>query len=72
MFEQAEYLLVVPCMEILFILIGFSLMVALFFLGCFFWAVRSGQYEDRYTPSIRILFEERQPQAVTTAKKSEE
>lgn len=50
-------------MEVLFVLIGFSLMVALFFLGCFFWAVRSGQYEDRYTPAIRILFEDRQPQA---------
>jgi cbb3-type cytochrome oxidase maturation protein len=49
-------------MEVLFILIGFSLMVALFFLGCFFWAVKSGQYEDRYTPAIRILFEDRQPQ----------
>jgi cbb3-type cytochrome oxidase maturation protein len=47
-------------MEVLFILIGFSLLVALFFLGCFFWAVKSGQYEDRYTPAIRILFEDRQ------------
>lgn len=50
-------------MEVLFILIGFSLLVALFFLGCFFWAVQSGQYEDRYTPSVRILFEDRQPKA---------
>jgi cbb3-type cytochrome oxidase maturation protein len=47
-------------MEVLFILIGFSLMVALFFLACFFWAVKSGQYEDRYTPAIRILFEDHQ------------
>lgn len=53
-----------PRMEILFLLIGFSLLVALFFLGCFFWAVQSGQYEDRYTPALRILFEERPPQAV--------
>lgn len=47
-------------MEVLFILIGFSLMVALFFLGCFFWAVKSGQYEDRYTPAVRMLFDDRQ------------
>ena len=47
-------------MEILFILIGFSLLVALTFLGCFFWAVKTGQYEDRYTPAIRVLFDERQ------------
>jgi cbb3-type cytochrome oxidase maturation protein len=47
-------------MEILFILIGFSLLVAIFFLSCFFWAVKTGQYEDRYTPAIRMLFDEQQ------------
>ena len=45
-------------MEALFMLIGFSLMVALLFLGFFIWAVRSGQYEDRYTPAVRVLFDE--------------
>lgn len=44
-------------MEVIFILIGFSLMIALIFLALFFWAVRSGQYDDSYTPSIRILFD---------------
>ncbi len=39
-------------------LIGFSLLVALIFLGLFFWAVRSGQYDDHHTPSMRILFDE--------------
>lgn len=58
-------------MEVLFVLIGFSLMLALFFLGCFFWAVRSGQYEDRYTPSVRILFEEPQPKPVSSKKLEE-
>ncbi|MDG2449280.1 MAG: cbb3-type cytochrome oxidase assembly protein CcoS, partial [Saprospiraceae bacterium] len=24
----------------------------------FFWAVGSGQYDDDYTPSIRILFDD--------------
>lgn len=38
-------------------LIGFSLLVALLFLGLFFWAVRDGQYDDSYTPSMRILFD---------------
>ena len=59
-------------MEILFILIGFSLMVAIFFLGCFFWAVKTGQYEDRYTPAIRMLFEERQPKTNSPAPQQEE
>ncbi len=45
-------------MNILFVLIGVSLFAALIFLALFIWAVRSGQYEDNYTPSIRILFEE--------------
>ena len=45
-------------MMIIFLLIGISLLVALTFLGAFLWAVRSGQYDDDYTPSVRMLFEE--------------
>ncbi len=45
-------------MNILFILIGVSLFAALIFLGMFIWAVKTGQYDDNYTPSIRILFDE--------------
>lgn len=35
-----------------------SLIIALFFLVSFFWAIRSGQYDDDYTPSVRILFDD--------------
>jgi cbb3-type cytochrome oxidase maturation protein len=35
-----------------------SLSLALAFLGGFIWAVRSGQYEDTFTPSMRVLAEE--------------
>jgi cbb3-type cytochrome oxidase maturation protein len=45
-------------MAIIFLLIGISLLVALAFLGGFLWAVRSGQYDDEYTPSVRMLFDE--------------
>ncbi|SFP89308.1 cbb3-type cytochrome oxidase assembly protein CcoS [Hymenobacter arizonensis] len=45
-------------MTIIFLLIGISLIVALLFLGAFLWAVRSGQYEDTYTPAVRMLFDE--------------
>ncbi|MBX7202211.1 MAG: cbb3-type cytochrome oxidase assembly protein CcoS [Bacteroidia bacterium] len=45
-------------MSALYILIGISLCVALVFLGAFLWAVRKGQFDDDYTPSVRILFEE--------------
>lgn len=45
-------------MSIIFILIGLSLFVAIIFLFVFFWNVKSGQYEDDYTPSVRILFDD--------------
>ncbi|WP_282036960.1 cbb3-type cytochrome oxidase assembly protein CcoS [Saccharicrinis aurantiacus] len=45
-------------MNILYLLVGVSLFAALFFLGLFVWAVKSGQYEDTYTPSVRILFDD--------------
>ncbi len=35
-----------------------SLVIALFFLGSFFWAAKNGQYDDDYTPSVRILFDD--------------
>lgn len=47
-------------MTIVFLLILLSLVVALGFLGAFLWAVKSGQYDDEYTPSVRILFDEKQ------------
>lgn len=48
-------------MTIIFFLIGLSLVVALTFLAAFLWAVRSGQYDDAYTPSVRMLFEDEVP-----------
>lgn len=46
-------------MTIIIILICVSLSIALLFLLLFLWSVRSGQYEDVYTPSVRMLFEEK-------------
>ena len=45
-------------MSVIFLLIGFSLLVAIGFLIAFFWSIRSGQFEDDYTPSVRILFDD--------------
>ena len=45
-------------MEVIFILIGFSLVIALGFLASFIWATKTGQYDDDYTPSVRILFDD--------------
>ena len=45
------------------VLIGFSITVAIGFLVAFLWAVKSGQYDDKYTPSVRILFDDNKPQS---------
>jgi cbb3-type cytochrome oxidase maturation protein len=53
------------------VLIGFSLTVATGFLIAFLWAVKSGQYDDKYTPSLRILFDEpKVPSSEETNKKN--
>ena len=45
-------------MGIIYIMIVVSLVVALGFLGAFIWSVKSGQYDDDYTPSVRMLFDD--------------
>ncbi|MBK7630805.1 MAG: cbb3-type cytochrome oxidase assembly protein CcoS [Ignavibacteriales bacterium] len=45
-------------MSVIVVLIGFSLFVAVGFLIAFLWSVKSGQYSDTYTPSVRVLFED--------------
>ena len=45
-------------MNILYLLIGVSLLAAIIFLWLFVWSVKSGQYDDNYTPSVRILFDD--------------
>lgn len=45
-------------MSVIFILAGVSLTVAAGFLIAFLWAVKSGQYDDDYTPSVRMLFDD--------------
>ncbi len=45
-------------MSVIYILITVSISVAVFFLIAFIKAVRSGQYDDDYTPSVRMLFDD--------------
>lgn len=45
-------------MSVMLILIFFSISTALLFLIAFVWAVRTGQFEDDYTPSVRILLDD--------------
>ncbi|WP_224487954.1 cbb3-type cytochrome oxidase assembly protein CcoS [Robertkochia flava] len=45
-------------MSVIYILITVSLIVAVIFFVAFVMAVRSGQFDDGYTPSVRMLFED--------------
>ena len=49
-------------MFVIIILVFVSIIVASGFLVAFLWAVKNGQYEDTYSPSVRILFDDRQPE----------
>ncbi|MFA5833362.1 MAG: cbb3-type cytochrome oxidase assembly protein CcoS [Bacteroidota bacterium] len=45
-------------MAVMVVMIGFSFLIAVGFLIAFLWSVKSGQYEDKYTPSVRMLFDD--------------
>jgi cbb3-type cytochrome oxidase maturation protein len=50
-------------MQVIVVLIGFSLLVAVGFLVAFLWAVRSGQYDDDVSPGMRMLFDDKKPES---------
>ncbi len=45
-------------MSVVFLLIIIGIIVASVFLIAFIWAVKTGQFDDSYTPSVRILFDD--------------
>lgn len=45
-------------MGVIYLLLTISIVVALIFFAAFIISVRSGQYDDSYTPSVRMLFED--------------
>jgi len=45
-------------MNIIFMLIIASLFIAIIFFILFVKSVKSGQYDDVYTPSVRMLFDD--------------
>jgi len=56
-------------MEVIYITIGVSIIVAVLFFLAFIKSVKSGQYEDTYTPSVRMLFDD---ELVTETKKNKQ
>lgn len=57
-------------MSVLIILIIVSVLVAGGFLIAFLWSVNSGQMEDDYTPSVRMLFDDELTITKTNTNKS--
>ena len=45
-------------MSVIYILLTISIVVAIVFFAAFIFAVKNGQYDDSYTPSVRMLFED--------------
>jgi len=53
-------------MSVIYLLLTISIVVALVFFAAFIISVRSGQYDDSYTPSVRMLFEDEVVKNTTT------
>jgi cbb3-type cytochrome oxidase maturation protein len=45
-------------MSVIIILVIISVIVAGTFLAAFIFSVKKGQYDDDYTPSVRMLFDD--------------
>lgn len=56
-------------MSVIYMLLAISIVVAIFFFIAFIISVKNGQYDDSYTPSIRMLFDD---ELVNSKEESEE
>jgi len=45
-------------MSVIYVLLTISIIVAVIFFIAFIVSVKNGQYDDSYTPSVRMLFED--------------
>ena len=45
-------------MSVIYLLISISILVAIGFFIAFIFAIKTGQYDDDYTPSVRMLFDD--------------
>lgn len=45
-------------MDIIFVMISVSIVIAVIFFILFLKTIKGGQYDDLYTPSVRMLFED--------------
>ncbi|WP_369048506.1 cbb3-type cytochrome oxidase assembly protein CcoS [Tenacibaculum sp. UWU-22] len=45
-------------MSVIYLLLALSVLVAVIFFIAFIISVKRGQYDDSYTPSVRMLFDD--------------
>ena len=45
-------------MSVIYLLLALSILVAIIFFVAFVVSVKNGQYDDSYTPSVRMLFDD--------------
>ena len=57
-------------MSIIYMLLAISVVVAVVFFVAFILSVRQGQYDDTYTPSVRMLFEDELVKGASNASKA--
>ena len=61
-------------MSVIYVLLAISVIIAVSFFVAFIIAVKKGQYDDSYTPSVRMLFEDElvkeQPKPSVKSKKT--
>ena len=57
-------------MSVIYLLIAISIFVAVGFFIAFVFAVKSGQYDDDYTPSVRMLFDDELIKKIPNSKTS--
>ncbi len=62
-------------MSVIYLLISISIVVAIGFFIAFIRAVKTAQYDDDYTPSVRILFDDElkinQPKSIQTTEEKQ-
>lgn len=57
-------------MSIIYLLLAISVAVALVFFAAFVFSVKNGQFDDTYTPSVRMLFEDEVVKEKNSTKKN--
>lgn len=61
-------------MSVIYMLLIISIIIAVGFFIAFIMAVKNGQYDDSYTPSVRMLFDDElvkeQPKPTLKTKKT--